>query len=196
MFFWNSCFFDDPVDVGNLISGSSAFSKTSLNIWKFIVHDERWCCESAARNMPANMENSAVAAELEKVSFHPSSKERQCRRMLKLPHNCAYLTKPGFSNTWTVNFQMFKLVLEKAEEPEIKLPISAGSWKKQESSIKTSVSALLTMPKPLTVWITTNCGKFWERWEYQTTWPASWETCMQVRKQHLELDMEQQTGSK
>ena len=54
----------------------------------------------------------------------------------------------------------------------------------------------LTMPKPLTVWITTNCGKFWKRWEYQTTWPASWEICMQVRKQQFELDMEQQTGSK
>ena len=46
------------------------------------------------------------------------------------------------------------------------------------------------------VWITINCGKFWKRWEYQTTWPASWETCMQVRKEQLELDMEQQTGSK
>ena len=55
---------------------------------------------------------------------------------------------------------MFQLVLEKAEEPEIKLPTSAGSWKKQESFRKTSISALLTMPKPLTVWITTNCGKF------------------------------------
>ena len=57
---------------------------------------------------------------------------------------------------------MFKLVLEKAEEPEIKLPTSAGSWKKQESSRKTSTSGLLTMPKPLTVWITTNHGKFLE----------------------------------
>ena len=46
------------------------------------------------------------------------------------------------------------------------------------------------------VWITRNCGKFWKRWEYQTTWPASWETCMQVRKQQLELDREQQTGCK
>ena len=55
---------------------------------------------------------------------------------------------------------MFKLVLEKAEEPEIKLPTSAGSSKKQESSKKTSTSALLTMPKPLIVWITINCGKF------------------------------------
>ena len=95
-----------------------------------------------------------------------------------------------------VNFQMFKLDLEKAEEPEIKLPTSAGSSKKKESSRKTFISVLLTMPKPLTVWITINCGKFWKRWEYQTTWPASWETCMQVRKQELELDMEQQTGSK
>ena len=60
---------------------------------------------------------------------------------------------------WTMNFQMFKLDLEKAEEPEIKLPTSIGSSKKQESSRKTSTSALLTMPKPLTVWITTNCGK-------------------------------------
>ena len=65
--------------------------------------------------------------------------------------------------------QMFKLVLEKAEEPEIKLPTSAGSWKKQESSRKTSISAVLTMPKPLTAWITINCGKFFKRCEYQTT---------------------------
>ena len=59
-----------------------------------------------------------------------------------------------------IKLQMFKLVLEKAEEPEIKLPTSAGSSKKQESCRKTSISALLTMPKPLTVWITINCGKF------------------------------------
>ena len=92
--------------------------------------------------------------------------------------------------------QMFKLVLEKAEEPEIKLPISTGSSKKQKNSRKTSISALLTMPQPLNVWITINCGKFLKRWEYQTTWPASCETYMQVRKQQLQLDMEQQTGSK
>ena len=55
---------------------------------------------------------------------------------------------------------MLKLVLEKAEEPEIKLPISAGSSKKKESSRKTSISDILTMPKPLTVWVTINCGKF------------------------------------
>ena len=63
---------------------------------------------------------------------------------------------------------MFKLVLEMAEEPEIKLPTANGSSKKQESTRKTFISALLTMPKPLTVWITINSGKFWKRWEYQT----------------------------
>ena len=109
---------------------------------------------------------------------------------------CLKFSKPGFSNTWTMNVQMFKLVLEKAEEPEIKLSTTAGSWKKQESSRKTSISALLTMPKPLTLWFTINYGKFWKRWEYQTTWPASWETYMPVRKQQLELDMEQPTSSK
>ena len=79
---------------------------------------------------------------------------------------------------------MFKLVLEKAEEPEIKLPTSAGSSKKQESSRKTSISASLTMPKPLTVCITINCGKFWERWEYQITWPASWNRLVPNRKRN------------
>ena len=68
-----------------------------------------------------------------------------------------------------MKFQMFKLDLEKAEEPEIKLPTSVGSLKKQMSSRKSSTSALLTMPKPLTVCITINCGKSFKRWEYQTT---------------------------
>ena len=91
---------------------------------------------------------------------------------------------------------MCKLDSEKAEEPEIKLPTSVGSSKNQERSRKTSTSALLTTPKTLTVWITTNCGKFLKRWKSETIWPTSWEICMQVRKQQLESVMEQQTGSK
>ena len=155
--------------------------------------------------MSANLENSAVATGLENVSFHSNTKERQCQRMLQLPHNCTHLTcyqsnveiiQARLQRMWIVNFQMFKLDLEKAEEPKINLATSVGSLKKQESSRNTSTCSLLTMPKPLTVWITTNCGKFWKRWEYQSTWPVSWEICMQVRKQQLELDMEQQTGSK
>ena len=94
---------------------------------------------------------------------------------------------------------MFKLGLEKAEKPEINIrwiqhPV--GSLKKQESSRKTFISALLTMPKPSTVWITINCGKFFKRWEYQTTLHASWEIYMQVKKQQLEPEMKQLTGSK
>ena len=90
-----------------------------------------------------------------------------------------------------MNFQMFKQDLEKAEEPEIKLQTS----KKQEFQ-KNIYFYFIDYAKPLTMWIKTNYGKFWKRWEYQITWPASWEICMQVKKQQLELDMEQQTGSK
>ena len=82
---------------------------------------------------------------------------------------------------------MFKLDLEK--EPEIELPTSVGSSKKQESSIKLSTPALLTTPKPLCE--SQQTGKFFKGQEYQTTWPASWEICMQVGKQQLEPDMEQ-----
>ena len=96
----------------------------------------------------------------------------------------------------TKNPQKFKLDLEKAEEPEIKLPTFAGPSKKQENFRKTSISALLTMSKPLTVWITIKCGKFLKRLEYQTTLPASWEIWIQVLKQQLEPDMGQWTGSK
>ena len=155
--------------------------------------------------MPANLENSVVTTGLEKVSFHSNPKERQCQRMLNyhiialISHVSKVMLKilqARLQQYMNCELQMFKLVLEKAEEPEIKLPTSVGSSKKQESSRKTSTSVLLTTPKPLTVWITTNCGKFWKRWEYQTILTSSWEICMQVRKQQLELDMEQLTGSR
>ena len=99
------------------------------------------------------------------------------------------ILQPRIQSTWAENFQMFKLYLEKAEEPEMKLPTSVGSLKKQESSKKKTTFALLTKPKPLTVWIIANCGKFLKRWEYQTTLPASWEICMQVKNQQLESDL-------
>ena len=73
-----------------------------------------------------------------------------------LEKECSKFSKSGFNNMWTMNFWMFKLDLAKAEEAEIKLPTSVGSWKKQDSSRKTSTFALSTMPKPLTVCITTN----------------------------------------
>ena len=96
---------------------------------------------------------------------------------------------------WTVNFQMCKLDLEKAEEQEIKLPTFIGSLKKAREFQKNIYFCFIDYAKAF-VWITINCGKFWKRCEYQTTWPASWESCMQVRKQQWELDVEQQTGSK
>ena len=101
---------------------------------------------------------------------------------------------------WTVNFQMFNLVLEKAEEPEIKLPTSAsGSLKKQESSRKNIYFCFIDSAKAF------DCVGHNKLWtilkemgipDHQTTWPASWEICVQIRKQQLELDMKQQTGSK
>ena len=165
----------------------------------------RWCCESAALNMPVNLEDSAVATGLEKVSFHSNTQERQCQKCSN------YCTIALISNASKIMLKIFQARLQQyvnRELPDVQAGFRQvrgtrdqianipGSWKKQKSSRKTSISALWTMPKPLTVWITINCGKLWKRWEYQTTWSASWEICMQVRKQQLELDMEQQTGSK
>ena len=76
--------------------------------------------------------------------------------------------------------------------------IASSRWiiEKAREFQKNIYFCFIDYAKALTVWITVNCGKFWKTWKYQTTWPASWETYMQVRKQQLELDMEQQTGSK
>ena len=95
---------------------------------------------------------------------------------------------------WTVNSLVFKLVLEKAEEPEIKLPTSAGSLKKQEFQ-KNTCFCFIDYAKAFDC-VDHNKLEYSERQEYQTTWSASWETYMQARKQQLELDMEQQTGFK
>ena len=115
--------------------------------------------------MPTNMKNSS-GHRTGKGQFSFQSqrkampKNAQTTAQLHSSHMlakwCSKFSKTDFNRTWTVNFQMFKLDLEKAEEPEIKLPTSTGSSRKQESSRKTSISVLLTMPKPLTVWITIN----------------------------------------
>ena len=114
--------------------------------------------------MPATLYNSAVARGLKKVSFIPFPKKcnaKECSdycTIALISHTSKVMLKilqPGFNSTWRMNFQMFKMVLEKAEEPEIKLPTFDGSLIKQDSFWKTPTSALLTAPKPLTVWITT-----------------------------------------
>ena len=149
--------------------------------------------------MLANLENSAMAAGLEKVFSFQSQRKAMPKnaqttvQLCSLPvlvRLCSKSTKLRFSSMWTENIHMYKLDLEKAEEPEIKLPTSAGSQRKQENSRKTSTSTSLTTINPLTVWITTNCGKFLKIWEYQTTLPASWETCTQVKKQWFQVDVE------
>ena len=129
--------------------------------------------------MSANLENSAVATGVEKVSFHSNPKERQCQRMLKLP------TMALISHASKVMFKILQARLQQyvnRELSDVQAGFSKGRgtrdqianihWsikKARESSRKTSISALLTMPKSLTVWITINCGKFFKRWEYQTT---------------------------
>ena len=119
--------------------------------------------------MPANLENSSVAIGLEKISFHSNLKKgnvKECSNyrtiaLISLASKVMLkILQARLQQYVNRELQMFKLILEKAEEPEIKLPTSAGSSKKQESSRKTYISALLTTPKPLTVWITINCGKF------------------------------------
>ena len=97
---------------------------------------------------------------------------------------------------WNENFQMYKQDLEKAKEPGIKLPHLMDHRKSKVIPEKNIYTALLTILKPLTVWITTKCGKFLESWGYQTAFHVSWETCMQVKKQQLEPSMEQWTGLK
>ena len=89
---------------------------------------------------------------------------------------------------------MFKLVLEKAEEPEIKLPTSVR-WSNKQEFQNNIYFCFIDYAKAFDC---VDHDKLWKilRWEYQTTWPTSWEICMQVRKQELELDMEQQPGSK
>ena len=117
-----------------------------------------------AVKVPANLENSAVATRLENVGFRSNHKE--CSNYLTI--ELISYSRKAMLKIFQARLQQYvnhdlpdvQAVLEKAEEPAIKLPTSTGSSKKQESSRKTSISALLTMPKPLTVWITINCGKF------------------------------------
>ena len=134
--------------------------------------------------MPANLENSAGATGLEKFSF-PSSNYHTISLISHPSKVMLKILQARLQQYMNQELPDVQEDLEKAEESEIKLQTYIGSLKKQKSTRKTSTSALLTMPKPLTVWITINCGKFWKRWEYQTTWPASWEICMQVKKQKL-----------
>ena len=175
-----------------------------------ISNPKRWCCASTALNRQQIWKTQQGSQGWKRsvfISIPKQDNAKECSNYLKLHSShtlakkCSNFSKPGSNSVWTKNFQMLKLDLEKAEEPEIKLPTSAGSSKKQESSRKTSTSSLLTTPRTwtvltLTVLIKINCGKFSKRWEYQTTFHGSWEICIHIKQQELEPDMEQWTGSK
>ena len=147
---------------------------------------KRWCCESAALKMPANLENSAEATGLEKVTFHSNPQKSNAKECSN------YHTVAVISHASKLILKIPQVRLQQYlnwELPDVQTGFRKGRGnqrsncqhpldhrKKQESSRKTS--ALLTMPKPLTVWITTKCGKFLKRWEYQIVLPASWEICI------------------
>ena len=155
--------------------------------------------------MPANLENSAVATGLEKVSFHSIPKKVSAEECSN------YCTIALISHT---NKVILKILQARLHEPCMnhELPdVQTGFIKGREArdQIAKSIGSLKSQRVPekhllllywlcqsLWLWITTNCGKFWKRREYQTTWPASWEICMQIKKHQLELNMEQQTVSK
>ena len=142
---------------------------------------ERWCCYSAALNMLANLENSAVATVLEKVSFHSNPKERQCQRMLKLPHNFTHFTH------WQSNAKILQARLQQYvnhELPDVQAGFRKGRgtrdqianicWiiKKAREFQKNIYFCFIDYTK---ICRSQQTGKFLKRWEYQTTLPASWE---------------------
>ena len=154
--------------------------------------------------MPTNLENSAVAIGLQKSVFIPIPNKGNTKECSN------YHTVALISHASKVMLKFLQSRLQQYVNREVP-GVQAGFRKVQRSNWqhlldhrkskrvkkkKKSTSALLTIPKPLTVWTTTHFGKFVKRWKYQTTWPACWEICMQVRKQRLELNMKQQTGSK
>ena len=119
--------------------------------------------------------------------------QSQRKAMLTLPHNCTHLTSSK------VMLKILQARLQQyvsRELPDVQAGFRKGRGTRvQIANIRWIMEKARAFQKNI-LWITRNCGKFWKRWEYQTTWPGSREICMQVRKQQLELDMEQQTGSK
>ena len=151
--------------------------------------------------MPANLENSAVAwpQDWKRSVFIPIPKKGNAKECSN------YRTIALISHASKVMLKILQAKLQQymnREPPDVQAGFRKGReqrsncqhlldhGKRKRVPEKTSISALLTKPKPLTVWITKNCGKFFKRWEYQTILPASREICMQVKKQQLELDME------
>ena len=150
--------------------------------------------------MPANLENSAVATVLEKVSFHSNPKERQCQRLLKLPHNFTHLTcyqsnaqnSPSQASTvceWRTS-RCSSWILKRQRNQRSNYQHPLDHWKSKRVPEK-HLLLLYWLCQSLWLCGSQQTGKFFKRREYQTTLPASWEISMQVRKQQLELGIEQ-----
>ena len=166
----------------------SSFKSWEMMLWK--------CCTQYA----SKFGKLSSGYSTRKVSFHYNPKERQCQIMLKLPHIAR------ISHTSKLMLRILRARLQQYLNWELS-DVQAGFRKgrgtraqianihwvieKAREFQKNSYFCFIDYAKALTVWITTNCGKFFKRWEYQTTWPVSWEICMQVKNQQLELDMEQ-----
>ena len=155
-------------------------------------------------SMPANLENSAVATGQEKISFHSIPKKGNAKECWN------YCTIVLISHASKVMLKILQARLQQymnCELPDVQTGFRKGRGTRDQISNvcwimekarefqKNIYFCFLDYAKAF-VWITINCGKFWKRWEYQITWPASWEICLQVKKQQLEPDMEQETGSK
>ena len=167
-----------PVELFQILKDDAVEVLHSIcqQIWKTQQWPQDWkrsvSLQSQRKAMPKNVQTIA--------QLHSS------HTLLK---QCSIFSKPGFNSMWTMNFQMFKLDLEKAEEPEHQIANIHWIMEKAREFQKNIYFCLTDYAKVFDCVITINCGKFWKRWEYQDTWPASWEICMQVRKQQLELDM-------
>ena len=164
-----------------------------------------WCCESAALNMPANLENSAVATGVQRSVFFPIPKKDNAKEY------SSYHAIALISHASKVMLKILQARLQQYVNHEFP-EVQAGFWKgrgtrdqianihwiieKAREFQKNIYFCFIDYPKAFDCVDQINCWKFLERWEYETTWPDFWEICMQARKQQLELDMEQHTGSK
>ena len=155
--------------------------------------------------MPANLENSTKAQDWKRSVFIPIPKNGNAKECSN------YSTIALISHASKVMLKILHARFQQYvnhELPDVQAGLRKGRgtrvqignihWiiKKAKEFQKNIYFCFIDYAKALTMWMTTNCGKFLKRWEYQTTWPASWEICMQVKKQQLELDMKQQTASK
>ena len=157
-------------------------------------------------SFPTNLENSTVATGLGMVGFHSNPKKRHCQKNVqttaqlhsshRLAKQCSKFSKPDFNKTWTHELPDVQAGFRKGRGTRDQ--IANIHWIiKKSKRVPEKKNLLLLYWLCQSLWLcgSQKTGKFWKSWEYQPTWPASWEIYMQVRKQKIELDMEQQTGS-